>query len=181
MSEKIYENVNCSRCGGSGVYRWMTYAGEARGMCFKCEGAGTERRRVYTPEQIAAREARAAKKDAARAEAIRAEAAKREEEARVRSEARAAEVAQYEFLPVSVGDAVEFSGKVVFTKVVETQYGSSLLVILREGVHEVKMFTTAAWAWKVDAGDDVSIRATVKELSEYEGKKATVVTRAKAV
>ena len=181
MSEKVYENVNCSRCGGSGIYRWMTYAGQAQGVCFKCDGAGTERRRVYSAEQIAAREAREAKKAEARAEAIRAEFAKEQEEARVRAEARAAEVAVFEFLPVSVGDAVEFSGKVVFTKVVESQYGSSLLVVLREGVHEVKMFTTAAWAWKVDAGDDVSIRATVKELSEYDGKKATVVTRAKAI
>lgn len=182
MSEKVYENVNCSRCGGSGIYRWMTYAGEARGICFKCEGAGTERRRVYTPEQIAAREARAAKKAQAEGERIRAEHALEAEASAERAQARAVANASFQFLDANVGDAVQFSGKVAYTKVVESQYGSSLLVVVRvDYAHEVKMFTSASWAWEVERGDAVSLKASVKELSEYEGKKATVVTRPKAI
>jgi hypothetical protein len=38
--DRIHRRDDCGRCGGSGIYRWHTYYGEASGGCFGCWGTG---------------------------------------------------------------------------------------------------------------------------------------------
>lgn len=39
-------NEPCDRCGGTGIFTWWTYSGQAGGVCFKCGGACTVARTV---------------------------------------------------------------------------------------------------------------------------------------
>ncbi len=41
--------------------------------------------------------------------------------------------------------------------------------------------TTSKWAWAVNRGDTLTVTGTVKDLTEYDGTKQTVLARPKAV
>jgi hypothetical protein len=97
---------------------------------------------------------------------------------RVRKEARAKEAAASEFAG-AVGEKLTVSGVVATLKPVETDYGMSMLVIVEAGSTVAKMFTTAAWAWEVKQGQEVTLTGTVKAHEAYNGAKQTVMTRAK--
>lgn len=81
----------------------------------------------------------------------------------------------------TVGEKVTVTGPVTFTKVIEGNYGSKMLVKVQAGTAEVVTFTTAAWAWKVEDGDEVTLTGTVTEHGDYQGAAQTTITRAKQV
>ena len=67
---------------------------------------------------------------------------------------------------------------VTFTKVIETNYGFSTLILFRaESGHSIKWF--ASNAPKLEIGDAVTLKATIKGHDTYNGIDSTVVTRAK--
>jgi len=65
-----FRHENCTRCGGTGIYRWFVRAQPAAGTCFKCNGARTTpaKARLYTAEKLVklniAADKRQAKRDA---------------------------------------------------------------------------------------------------------------------
>ena len=76
---------DCPRCGGTGIFKWMTIRGLAGGTCFKCGGARTilVNTRIYTIEKLAKLNAAADKRQAKRVAAAKVEAeAKAEKVAR---------------------------------------------------------------------------------------------------
>lgn len=79
----------------------------------------------------------------------------------------------------TVGEKTTVTGTVVFTKRVETNYGSSRLVVIDADGDKVTVFSTAAWAWDADKGHTVTLVATVKAHEVYDGEKRTVLARAK--
>lgn len=78
-----------------------------------------------------------------------------------------------------VGTKVTVAGTVVFTKVIDSQYGSSVLVVVDANGDKVTTFSTAAWAWDADKGASVTLTGTVKAHETYDGEKRTVLTRTK--
>lgn len=66
---------------------------------------------------------------------------------------------------------------------VEQHFGhypnTSMLIIVEDGPAVAKMFTTAAWAFDVQQGDEVTVTGTVKAHEEYQGDEQTVLTRPK--
>lgn len=78
-----------------------------------------------------------------------------------------------------VGAKVTVTGTVVFTKVVDSQYGSSVLVVVDADGDKVTTFATAAWVWETHKDDTVTLTGTVKAHEEWEGEKRTVLTRTK--
>lgn len=82
----------------------------------------------------------------------------------------------------SPGDkGVAVAGKVVVARTVDGYMPgtSSTLLVIDTPNGTAKTFTTAAWAWEVETGDDVSLTGTVKGHGEYEGRKETMMTRLK--
>lgn len=179
--EKIYENTACGRCAGSGTFAWATFQGPAFGDCFKCNGTGLVKVRVFSDEHRAKLDAQKEKRDAKRAAEIRAAYAL-EVEAKAEMETlRAIQNESFKFIDANVGDAVEVDGIVSAIVPIETKFGESLLVVIRvDFEHEVKTFTSANWAYSANVGDKVTARGTVKALDEYKGRKATQLTRVKA-
>lgn len=56
---------------------------------------------------------------------------------------------------------------------------TKLMLVVDDGLHVIKTFTTAAWSDDVDKGDKVTLVGTVKSHDEYRGVKQTVLTRCK--
>jgi len=71
-----FRHENCTRCGGTGIYRWFVRAQPAAGTCFKCNGARTTpaKARLYTTEKLAKLNAAADKRQAKRVAAAQEEA-----------------------------------------------------------------------------------------------------------
>ena len=54
-------------------------------------------------------------------------------------------------------------------------------VVIRTEIALVKFCSSAAWTYDVDAGDQVTITATIKRLDVWRERKQTVVVRPKLV
>ena len=85
----------------------------------------------------------------------------------------------------AVGEKITLAGRVVRLVATESHYGyapsTSMLVIVEAGTAVAKMFTSAAWAFDVEEGDEVTITGTIKDHEEYQGTKQTVLTRPKRI
>lgn len=182
--------VECKRCYGCGI------AGPAHvqaGICFRCQGSGIEpSSKAYSAEEAQKRSNRLEKawnkreeKRVAEWEANRAEYEAAAEAERVAAEeaaaARSASQGAFKYLDAEVGEKVVVEGEAVFVKVIEGQYGSSLMVVVKVAEDcEVKMFSSAASIWAVNKGDRVIISGSVKSHEEYDGKKQSQLVRVKA-
>lgn len=107
-------------------------------------------------------------------ERMTGEHARRQAEAEERANKRAA--AEY---TGALGEKVTVTGTVTRLVPIEGDYGTSMLVVVEGGSTIAKMFTSAAWAWDVEQGDEVTLTGTVKAHEEYQGAKQTVLTRPK--
>lgn len=125
---------------------------------------------VPTPEGLAALEARQAERQAKiDAEQAAIEAAK-------------AELAKLRHVQAELGDKVELTGTVTMVTDVETQFGTSRLVVIKTDDYQVaKMFTTAGWAWDVDFDEVITIKGTVKSHDDYQGSPQTMLSRPKQI
>lgn len=199
-SDRITVRVECDRCGGTGIFTWWNQMGKCQGSCFKCWGVGKNayERAVSSLRREAKADAYArdyadelaalwAETEAANAAAAEAAAAERAaEEFAAAWDAAHAEAARRAALVTGfvgeVGDTLKnLSGVVSFTKVIDGQYGSSVLmsITLADG-KVVKFFGTGSSVWGWDKGDAVTIvSATVKGRENYQGQDATVLTRVK--
>ena len=194
---KEYKNGNklwgirthCAKCGGTGKVIW-TYADH---VCFDCGGKGWywEEEREYTPENLAKREARAAKKAAEEAterEAKRAEQEARETAWKAEQEAREAEWRGHYY--GEVGQKIELEVRFVYAKSFNGTFG----VV---NVHRFDTDDGAHLIWKTGSeiggmpgskderivceGDRIKIRATIKAHKEYNGMEQTELTRVKLI
>lgn len=84
-----------------------------------------------------------------------------------------------------VGEKLTITGTITRLKPIEQNYGytptTSMLVVIETGTTVAKMFTSAAWAWDVEQGDEVTITGTVKAHEEFNDTQETVLTRPKRI
>ena len=159
----------CDRCGGIGrVEAWGHVEG---GLCFKCEGEGVTGKSFATLEAL---DAHVAKLAVARD--------KREAKREAERLAYEAELAQWKHLDAHVDETVTVTGVVAVSAVIDTQWGSSKLIVIETPEREaVKLFTSANWAWGVERDETVTVTGTVKSFDNYDGKPQTVLSRPKRV
>jgi len=189
----------CKRCNGARYLQGFQHVDN--GQCFRCEGSGGDPARWY--DSVTELDAHCTKlaKDQARRDAKRKEEEAREEaerlakweaerpqreaeeaERQAKREAYEAELAQWKHLDAQVGDKVTVSGVVSVAVTIDTQWGSSRLIVVDTPERQaVKLFTTAEWAWDTEKDHTVTITGTVKALDEYDDKPQTVLNRPKRV
>lgn len=84
----------------------------------------------------------------------------------------------------SVGDKLTLTGTVTVVAAVDGYHYNSpdqRLLVIDCGEHVAKTITSAAWAYKVERGDTVTVQGTVKAHQDYQGVAQTVLTRPKRV
>lgn len=81
------------------------------------------------------------------------------------------------------GVKVEIAGTILTAMTVDgyAYNTSQRLIVVQAGPTLAKMYTAAAWAYDVSAGDPVNLRATVKSHDLWQGHQQTVLTRAKQI
>jgi hypothetical protein len=83
------------------------------------------------------------------------------------------------------GQKLTVTGTISRLMPIEGSFGytpkTSMLVIVEAGTTVAKMFTTAAWAWDVEQGQEITVTGTVKEHEEYHDTKQTVLVRPKLI
>ena len=200
---KYFEGLTvCDRCGGEGFYIIGTCNGRPvlspvdGGICFKCMGMGKVegKWKEYTPEHEAKlqakREARwQAKQKELEAEWQKAEAERKakEEAERIAAEAKAAEEKARKAKSEHVG---QVGGKIEADVVLEKKAWFDRPSFAGFGTEKMFIYTfrdTAgnAIVWKTakgiiyEQGDALHIAGTVKEHSEYQDEKQTVILRCK--
>lgn len=205
---KEYKNGNklwgtvckCVKCGGTGKVIW-SYADH---VCFDCDGKGWYyyEEREYTPANLAKLEAKREKARLAELEAQRereaAEERERAERERKEEERRAAEAARKAISQYIGKEGERLTATVTLTKSVSFEvpafrgWGTDLkhIYILTDanGNKLVWKSTAALGKWddedqnkwiSVNDGDTITIKATIKGHSEYEGEKQTEIQRVK--
>jgi len=200
---EIWATDTCQRCGGQGGRDEWAYTGR---VCYECGGSGHSKVRtwkVYTPEYEAKLAERRAKREAARqakweaehAEEIAAKKAKEEAERlerEAREKAEAERKARSKYYNCEVGDRITvdavYEGSPYFERRPFGAWPGSY-EMERVYIHRFRV-GDALLIWKstsfggmvalgVEEGDKVSITGTVKELTEYNGEKQTVLQRCK--
>lgn len=81
----------------------------------------------------------------------------------------------------TVGEKITLTGTVTRLQPVKGDWGSSMLAIIEGGSTVAKVFTTAAWVWEIEQGDEITVTATVKAHEDYQGIKQTALTRPKLI
>lgn len=195
---KVWEEVvPCDRCDGLGGAAQWRLTGVT---CYKCHGTGKVilRTMEFTPEHEAELEAKRISKaqkqseDIARREA-KAEAERMETERIIkeREEERKAKKSISEFVG-EIGQRILIEVTSVESFEFETQWGSSTCYSLRDRNGNLfKWFTKSAinkghWdkegRWvDEELPDEFTIKAIVKEHSEYKGEKQTVLKNVKVI
>lgn len=75
------------------------------------------------------------------------------------------------------GEKVTVTGTITKAMKVTSDWGTSVLVLVQTDKGLVKMFTSAAWAWEVKEGEEITLAGKIKALDTYQGVKQTVLTR----
>jgi len=173
----------CGKCGGNGIYyRHIQTAdgwGHVQDVCFPCNGGGYVGK-TFTSVQ-----------DFDKARAVAEKARERREAKRqaewltkivVEKVAETPVVTPSAYLDAQIGETVVVSGQVVTAISVDTQFGTSRLIVVQtENNETVKMFTTASWAWGTDREDNITVQGTVKSFDEYQGQAQTMINRPKKI
>lgn len=187
----------CSRCSGTGIWGQINRFGfhPTTYVCFRCNGIGLEGKSYL---DLATAIAHCAKLEKSRVKAQEKREAKRKEKLdawkeankeRLEAEAKAKAERQAQreiqnakamYLEGAIGDKVSFSGVVKKAMSFDTNYGYQsgtvrMLIVEAEGNCSVKMTTSSDWAFDIGEGDEVSMSATIKDFSEFNGLKQTVV------
>lgn len=171
----------CDKCAGTGIY-WRKVPSPQGytaipDVCFPCRGAGAVGKVFPTVEAFdkarataeKARERREAKRQAEFIATPVVETVVEETIARVHVDA-------------NIGDTVTVTGTVAVAISVDTQFGTSRLIVVNTDNNEaVKMFTTASWAWDVSRDDNITIQGTVKSFDYYDGDAQTMLNRPKKI
>lgn len=200
---KYYEGmIECDRCGGAGIYYMGVNNGRLipswvdNGVCFKCRGLGKvpSKWKEYTPEYEAKLEARRkAKREKWEAEHAE-EIAQREAERKAKEEAErlareAEERAEAERKAKSQYIGAE-GDKIDISVTLERRAWFEIPSFAGFGTETKYIYTFRddqenAIVWKTskgliyETGEKLNLKGTIKELSEYDGEKQTVLTRCK--
>ncbi len=189
---KYFEGwVSCDRCGGAGEAEQWKYTGW---NCYKCGGTGKihGKWKEYTPEYEAKlearRKARAEKWEREHAEEIaKAEAERKAKEEAERIEREKAEAEEKARKSISqyvgnVGDKIELDVTIEKRAWFEIPsfggYGTQTM-----HVYTFRNAHGDAIVWKTTAGlnhengESVHLKGTIKEHSEYQDEKQTILTR----
>ena len=200
-------NVPCDRCDGKGTYYIGVCNGRLvpsyidGGVCFKCGGSGTQisKWKEYTPEYEAKLEARRkarrekyeqehaeeiAKAKAER-EAKEAERKRQEEEKRLAKEEEERRERERKAKSQYVG---EIGDKIDLDVVLEKRAWFEVKSFSGFGTETMHVYTFRddhgnALVWKTTSGTDaeagttVHLKGTIKEHTEYNEEKQTVLTR----
>ncbi len=173
----------CGKCGGTGIYwnRIMTASGPSstQGVCFPCQGTGYVGK-IFSNVQVFDKAIAVAEKARERREAKRQ--AEWEANRPVETVVETVVATPSVYLDANIGDIVAVAGQVVTAISVDTQFGTSRLIVVETENNEmVKMFTTASWAWDVSREDAIVVQGTVKSFEEYEGQAQTMISRPKKI
>jgi hypothetical protein len=156
-------------------------------VCYPCDGTGHSAKVFATIEELQLADARNEKAREAREAKAQAEwEAKRPErelevarleQARLEREA---EDTRWSHLDGQVGDKVTVSGTISVATSIETQYGTSRLIVIEtQNQKAVKLFTSAEWSWTAELNTVVTITGTIKSFDTYNGRPQTTLTRGK--
>ena len=191
---KYYEgDVPCSRCGGAGGADKWQFTGWT---CYQCGGSGKEhgKWKEYTPEYEAKLEARrkakAEKWEREHAEEIakaEAERKAKEEAERIAREAEEQRIREHKAISQhngTVGDTIDID------VILEKRAWFEIPSFRGFGTDTMHIYTFRdaqgnAIIWKtskglgIENGVMVHIKGTIKEHSEYDDEKQTVITRCK--
>ena len=194
---KYFADYTCPRCGGAGERDEWYYTGK---ICFECGGTGRAKKahtyKEYTPEYAAKLEARREKRLAPIREKEAAEAAAREAERKAReAEEEARRIAEEERIKAlkarsnyvgAVGEKLKihavYEGSPYFKRRSFSGYGMETVYIHRfrdEDGNLIIWKTTSCQIGELEEGDAVLVSGTVKEHTEYDDEKQTMLTRAK--
>jgi hypothetical protein len=173
------DSKTCERCGMGGLIwnrskagKW--YLGHQASHTFEDGNTVTTHVAAHdckpTPEGIARMEQKAAERAAEQAAA------------ELKLAAEKAELAKLHHVNAEVGDKITLTGVVTMATTLEGAYGRQKLVIIKTDDYAIaKMITTADWAWGVDFDEVITVTATVKDHTEYQGLPQSVLTRPKLV
>lgn len=200
---KYYEGlVECDRCQGKGIYYIGVHNGRPvpswvdHGVCFKCGGTGKVegKWKEYTPEYeaklAARRKARAEKWEREHAEELakaEAERKAKEEAERIAREAEEQRIREQKAISQYVG---EVGDKLELDAVLDHRAWYEAPAFRGWGVETRYIYTFRnehgdALVWKttrgmdIENGEAVHLKGTIKEHSEYDDEKQTVLTRCK--
>lgn len=188
-------------------YHWNGTATEYEGECYDCGGRGiqTIETKVYTPEYQAKLDARREKRQGKKLAELKAKREAEEKEQAKREAAIAAEKAKSDYVG-QPGEKIEKTVTVAFVSSYEFPsfrgYGMTTMYIygLKDDQDNLMVWKTASGTLSIETkvykkdcsdwfceseyahkGDVIKIRATVKDHSEYNGQKQTVLTRVKTL
>lgn len=184
------EEITCDRCGGAGSSKVWKYTGMT---CYKCNGTGkvTIRTMEYTPEHEAElQEKRQKKSEKEHAEWLKQEETRQAEEAKQAEEKKARELAEKAQKAISqyqgeVGQKITVKIVDRHTASYETVYGITNIHIMKDAEGNIYTWKTnnfIGWYDEDDeyiVPDEFLITGTIKDHSEYNGEKQTVLTRCK--
>jgi len=77
------------------------------------------------------------------------------------------------------GQKITVTGVLSKVMEIDSQWGLSVLLVLQTPQGVVKTFTSAAWAFEVEQGQEITMTATVKDHETYQGLAQTLVNRPK--
>ena len=191
---KYYEgDVPCSRCGGAGGADKWQFTGWT---CYQCGGSGKEhgKWKEYTPEYEAKlnarRKAKAEQYEREHAEEIakaEQERKSKEEADRIAREAEEKRIQEQKSISQHIGS---IGDKIEFDAVLEKSAWFEIPSFRGFGTDTMHIYTFRnesgdAIIWKtskglgIENGEKVHVKGTIKEHSEYDNEKQTVLTRCK--
>lgn len=190
--------VECDRCGGRGWYAVGVHNGQLvpshvdNAVCYKCHGAGKVQSKWIerTAEYQAKLDARRQEKLEAEKARIDAERKEREEAERIAKEAKEAEEAARKTISNhigAVGDKLNIKVRFDHTAWYERKsfagYGMETVYIVsfrdESGNLLIWKTTSPKGCAELEEGDEISLKGTIKEHTEYRDEKQTILTRCK--
>lgn len=199
---KYFEGmVTCDRCDGKGIYIIGVCNGQPvpswvdNGVCFKCGGRGKvmDKWKEYTPEHEAILEARRKARAEKKAKEIEEQIAKHEAELKAKEEAeriaREEEERRIQEQKAKSQHIGQVGDKVDLDVILEKRAWFEIPSFRGFGTDTMHIYTFRyegnAIIWKTskgiatENGTKVHLKGTIKEHSEYDGEKQTVLTRCK--
>lgn len=184
--------ITCWKCSGTGFYCMGIHDGQPYShtgfVCHPCNGTGYKGfEKIKTPEQIARAEARAEKKRIKEAAAYEAHRAEREaEEARkLQAQIKADEELAYQINAEksgshyvgTIGDRQDFI--IVLDKHLSfpSRFGDINIYLMRD--NQGNRIIYKGWIAGLNEGEQSTIKATIKDHTEYKGEKQTIIQRPK--
>ena len=180
MNGKMYGLEDCWKCDGTGILPWHKNVRD--GVCFACGGEKKRKARLYSQRENASHRRRIEKAIALEnsrreinmeAAALRRIAGKVQDGlrniARLKANAASAYVG-------TIGDRIEISVTVKFCMGFDGFYGTTYINTMTDADGNIYVYKGKRLASK---GDQISLKATIKDHAEYKGAKQTVINRPK--